>query len=419
MKIAVVGSGISGLTCAYYLSPKAEVHVFEANSYIGGHTNTIDVEVSSGRYAVDTGFIVFNDRTYPRFIKLMNELKVPSQPSSMSFSVKVEKNGLEYNGTSINSLFAQRSNVLKPSFYRMVLDILRFNKEVVADLNEGKLSTETTLGTYLVDRKYSHEFIEHYIIPMGAAIWSAGVAMMREFPLAYFVRFFKNHGMLSVDDRPQWRVIRNGSKFYIPPLVKAFKDNIHLNSPVRSIRRVDASVILNIDRNGAVEETHFDHVILAGHADQSLALLADATTQERKVLGAFPYQENNTVLHTDTSVLPKRKLAWASWNYLVPAQENDAVAVTYDMNILQTLDSPETFLVSLNMEDRIDPRKIIKKIRYHHPVYSVSGVQAQQQWNTISGTGNTHFCGAYWGYGFHEDGVASAHKVCESFGVRP
>ncbi len=409
MKIAVVGAGISGLVCAHHLSARADVHVFDALAHTGGHTNTVDVKTPSGDYPVDTGFIVFNDRTYPRFIKLMEKLGVAAQPSTMSFSVKSEISGLEYNGTTLNSLFAQRSNLFKPSFYRMVKDILRFNAEAPR-LLETDSTDEQTLGDYLARGKYSREFIDHYIVPMGAAIWSAGARQMRDFPVAYFVRFFKNHGMLSVDNRPQWRVIKGGSKTYIPALIAPFKDRLRLNAPVKSVKRTDSGVL--------VDGAPFDHVVLAGHADQMLPLLSDATPKEREILGSFSYQENPTVLHTDTSVMPRRRLAWAAWNYLIPAEPQEKVAVTYDMNILQSLEAPETFLVSLNMKHKIDPSKVIKTILYHHPVYTARAVAAQKRWEEISHVRNTHFCGAYWGFGFHEDGVASGERVCGSLGVR-
>lgn len=418
MKIAVVGSGISGLTCAYYLSLKGEVHIFEANSVVGGHTNTITVKVPSGAYAIDTGFIVFNDRTYPNFIRLMKEIQVPSQPSSMSFSVKVAGSGLEYNGADLNRLFIQRKNLLRPSFYRMIMDILRFNRE--APLLLDQLNSEhISLGSYLMSNDYSSEFRDNYIIPMGSAIWSSSVSQMMEFPAVTFIRFFKNHGMLSVNDRPQWRVIKNGSRSYLPGITKPFNDRIHVNARVQSVKRDEENVVLKIEDEGGLKEARFDHVVLAGHSDQSLAVLSDATPLEREVLGSFSYQENHTLLHTDTSVLPQRKRAWASWNYFVPEESRNKVAVTYDMNILQSLSSPETFLVSLNMEDRIDPRHILKKIVYHHPVYNARSINAQKQWGKVSGVNRTHFCGAYWGYGFHEDGVVSALRVCESFGVNP
>ncbi len=418
MKIAVVGSGISGLVCAYYLSKKAEVHVFEANPTIGGHTNTLKIAVPSGTYPVDTGFIVFNDRTYPNFIRLMDELHVPSQESSMSFSVKVEKNGLEYNGTDLNRLFVQRRNLLRPSFYRMILDILRFNREAPLLLDQPQ-SEDISLNSYLTTNHYSAEFRDHYIIPMGSAIWSSSVSQMMDFPAAYFVRFFKNHGMLSVDDRPLWRVIKNGSCSYLPALTQPFQTRVNVSSPVHAIKRDESGVVLTVNSKGVQTEARFDHVILAGHSDQSLAALSDATTLEREVLGSFAYQENQTILHTDTSVLPKRQKAWASWNYFVPQEQRSTVAVTYNMNILQSISSPETFLVSLNMEDVIDAKKIIKKITYHHPVYTSRSVAAQKKWAQVSGVNRTHFCGAYWGFGFHEDGVVSALRVCEGLGVRP
>jgi predicted NAD/FAD-binding protein len=417
MKIAVIGSGVSGLVSAYHLSSRHDVHLFEANADLGGHTHTVTVDVPSGRYAVDTGFIVFNDRTYPRFIRLMNKLNVSSQPSSMSFSVKGEANGLEYNGTNLNTLFAQRTNLFRPAFHRMIRDILRFNKEAPSILTDPQFPLGTTLGDYLHENKYSQEFMKHYIIPMGSAIWSSGADQMKEFPIAYFVQFFKNHGMLSVDDRPIWRVVKGGSQSYIPALTEPFITRIHTRAPVERIQRLESGVRLTVRQNEREEEHNFDHVVCAGHADQMLPLLADATPQEKDILGQFRYQENKTVLHTDTSVLPKRKLAWAAWNYFTPKNPQSTVAVSYNMNILQTIRSPETFIVSLNMDDRIDPKKILKKILYHHPIYSSQAVESQKRWGEISGKNRTHFCGAYWGYGFHEDGVASGERVCESLGI--
>ncbi len=417
MKIAVVGAGISGLVCAHHLSARSEVHVFEAGAHIGGHTNTLDVQRPSGHFAIDTGFIVFNDWTYPRFIRLLDKLNVPSQASTMSFSVKAEKSGLEYNGADLNRMFAQRKNIFRPSFYRMILDILRFNKESL-ELLESSGGGNVSLGTYLTQKKYSREFIEHYIVPMGAAIWSSNARQMHEFPAVYFVRFFKNHGMLSVDKRPSWRVIKNGSRSYLPELTRPFKDRLYSRRTVKKITRNADGVTLNIDHDGTIEESHFDQVVMAGHADQTLSILSDASSLEREILGSFAYQENKTLLHTDISVLPKNKKAWAAWNYWVPQEPLDKVAVTYNMNILQTIDSEETFLVSLNMENQIDPSKILKKILYHHPVYTAHAVASQKRWHEISGKNRTHFCGAYWGYGFHEDGVVSGERVCEDPGVQ-
>lgn len=413
MKIAIIGTGISGLTSAYLLSRKHEVSVFEANDYIGGHTATVDVETQSGKYAIDTGFIVFNDWTYPNFIKLMTQIGVKWKPSSMSFSVKTEAEGIEYNGTSINTLFAQRLNFFKPSFHRMIQDILRFNKESLSVLETG--STET-LNEYLVRNRYSKPFKDHYIIPMGAAIWSSSVAQMEEFPIEFFVRFFKNHGMLSVSERPIWQVIEGGSRSYIEPLTCNFKDRIFLNSPVQSVVRTPEGVMLTIGKSGSTRAEKFDQVIFASHSDQTLKILADASDLERDVLSKFAYQPNDVVLHTDESVLPKRKLAWAAWNYLVPKDDTASVAVTYDMNILQGLSAAQTFNVSLNQNKLIDAKKTLRKFIYDHPVYSKAAFQSQSRWSEISGKNKVHFCGAYWGYGFHEDGVKSALKVCETLG---
>jgi predicted NAD/FAD-binding protein len=414
MRIAIIGSGISGLTCAYLLNNKHDIHVFEANDYIGGHTHTVDVETKSGKHAIDTGFIVFNNWTYPNFIKLMTRIGVESQETSMSFSVKSEISGLEYNGTSLNSLFAQRSNLIRPSFYRMIKDILRFNKEsleVLKDTTDSDLS----LGEYLNRNNYSNEFINHYIIPMGGAIWSSSVEQMKTFPIKFFVQFFKNHGMLSVDDRPVWRVIKKGSRSYIDPLTKNFRQKIRLNSPVISVERINGKVKLQSKKDSAITTEDFDHVIFACHSDQTMKILKDATEKEKSIYKGFQYQPNSVILHTDESLLPKRKLSWAAWNYLIPKEKNHHVAVTYDMNILQGLDAPETFCVSLNLDNKIDPNKILRKFIYDHPVYSLETVKSQNQWNEISGHNSTHFCGAYWAYGFHEDGVKSALKVCEFF----
>ena len=413
MKIAIIGTGISGLTSAYLLSRKHEIEVFEADSRPGGHTHTLDVETRSGRYAVDTGFIVFNDWTYPNFIALMNQIGVKWQDSSMSFSVKSQKTGLEYNGTSLNSLFAQRSNLLRPAFYKMIREILRFNRESVEVLGRGGIET---LGEYLERNGYSNAFKENYLIPMGAAIWSSSAQQMEEFPIEFFVRFFKNHGMLSVDERPVWRVIRGGSRSYIEPLTRGFRDRIRLGSKVISVRRGDSGATLQVVENGELQERVFDQVVFACHSDDALSLIRDASHPEREVLGAFQYQSNSTILHTDETVLPKRRLAWAAWNYLVPERQQDRVAVTYHMNILQGLKAPESFLVSLNLDSAIDPAKVIRRLEYRHPVYSNAAFQAQGRWGEISGRNRYHFAGAYWGYGFHEDGVKSAIQVGSSFG---
>jgi predicted NAD/FAD-binding protein len=415
MKVAVVGTGISGLVCAHLLHRNHDLTIFEANEYIGGHTNTIDVDLGGKIYAVDTGFIVYNDWTYPNFIKLLQRLRIESQPSDMSFSVKCERTGLEYNGTNLNTLFAQRRNLLRPSFYRMIRDILRFNRESLDLLAQPEPGP--ALGQYLEANRYSKEFIEHYIVPMGAAIWSASHAMMWEFPARYLVQFFKNHGMLSVDDRPTWRVIKGGSRRYVEKLVAPFRERIVLNSPVESISRYPDCVEVRTNLQGRdYRALRFDHVILATHSDQALSMLADASPVEKDILGAIRYQENEAVLHTDASLLPRRRLAWAAWNYhLLPVQPDRAV-VTYHMNRLQSLQAPHEFCVTLNYTERINPVTILKRITYHHPVYSPEAVTAQRRHGEISGVNRTSYCGAYWGFGFHEDGVRSALAVCKPFG---
>lgn len=415
MRIAIVGTGISGMVSAYLLHRDHDVTVFESADYIGGHTNTLDVTVDGRTYAVDTGFIVFNDWTYPNFIKLLEKLGVESQASDMSFSVKCERTGLEYNGTSLNTLFAQRRNLFRPSFYRMIRDILHFNRESHSLLDEPPPGP--SLGHYLESHRYSREFIDHYIVPMGAAIWSASHETMWEFPARYLVQFFKNHGMLSVDERPTWRVIKGGSQRYAEKLIAPFRDRIHLNSPVESISRASdyVEVRANLGCRG-YRALRFDHVVIAAHSDQALSMLADPSPKEKEILGAIRYQENEAVLHTDASLLPRRQLAWAAWNYHLLPNQSDRAVLTYYMNRLQRLIAAHPFCVTLNHTSAIDPSKVLRRITYHHPVYSPAAVAAQRRHGDISGVNRTSYCGAYWGYGFHEDGVKSALAVCKRFG---
>ena len=418
-RVAIIGSGISGLTTAYLLSRKHEVTLFEAGDSLGGHTNTEHVEVKGKNYPVNTGFIVFNDWTYPNFIKLMNQLGVEIEASDMSFSVRCENTGLEYNGTSLNSLFAQRRNVLRPSFIRMVLDILKFNKQTTAALQSNSVDTEQSLGEFIDQYGFSNTFKNHYIIPMGSAIWSASEDVMLSFPLKFFLQFFNNHGMLSVDERPQWRVISGGSESYIQPMTQAFAERIHLNTMVKSVTRNQDEVALTL-QDGRTET--FDHVVFACHSDQALQMLGDASSAEQEILSSIPYQDNSVILHTDTRLMPKRKLAWAAWNYHIPQRTRDCAMVTYNMNILQNFhDAPETFLVTLNRRHEINREKIIKEFNYSHPVFTLDGVKAQARHSEISGNprsgfGRSHYCGAYWFNGFHEDGVNSALRVAKQFG---
>lgn len=416
MKIAIIGSGISGLTAAYYLSKHHEVGVFESADRIGGHTATVDVSHGGRDYAIDTGFIVFNDWTYPNFIELMDELGIQSKPTEMSFSVRSDASGIEYGGNNLNTMFAQRRNLLRPSFYKMISDILRFNREAVSDLESGAISPTMTLGEYLQANNYGDAFVYHYILPMGCAIWSASTESMVDFPLHFFVQFFKNHGLLSINDRPQWRVIEGGSRSYLGPLTKDFNESIFLNSKIRRIRRADESVELTM-ADGQV--LVFDHVVLACHSDQALKLLADPAAAEHETLSAIPYQTNEVILHTDESLLPERRLAWSSWNYLLRQKYQERAVLTYNMNILQGIESDTTFCVTLNATDSISPDKIIGRFNYSHPVFSRQSVQAAGLIDKLNGKKNTWFAGAYLGNGFHEDGVVSARKVATAINALP
>jgi predicted NAD/FAD-binding protein len=411
MRIAVIGSGISGMVAAYLLCQEHDVVVFEANDYIGGHTNTIDVGRNGVNYRVDTGFIVFNKENYPNFVKLMERLGITYQPSTMSFSVQCERTGLEYCPSTLNSLFAQRRNLLRPSFYRMLFEVFRFRREAQEILRSQDYVT--TLGGYLGKKRYSQSFINHFIIPMGAAIWSADPKRFKEFPAHSFVQFFNNHGFLNVKDQPQWQVIRGGSQRYVESLTRPYREKVRLNCPIKSVKRHPGYVELT-PQNSEVER--FDQVVIAVHSDQALAMLADPSQAERDILAVIPYQENLTILHTDSTLLPRKRAAWASWNYHIPREELARVALTYYMNMLQSISSPIDFCVTLNRPEIIKKAKIIKELIYHHPVYTSQVPLAQKRRNEINGVNRTYFCGAYWGYGFHEDGVNSALAVCEHFG---
>lgn len=408
MKIAIIGSGISGLTCGYYLAKEHDITVYEANDYIGGHTATKRVVVQGELVTVDTGFIVYNERTYPNFIQLLNEIGVKGRPTSMSFSVRNDANGLEYNGHTLSTLFAQRSNWFSPRFYRFIFEIICFNR--LAKQQAQSSAQDETLGDFLSQHSFSTFFSENYILPMGAAIWSSTLADMRAFPLRFFLRFFLNHGLLDIVNRPQWYVIEGGSDAYIAPLTEQFKANIRLNAPVTRVARDAAGVM--VQSNGAVER--YDQVIFACHSDQALRLLDDPNEDESKILSAMRYQANEVVLHTDTSLLPTRPAAWAAWNYHLSGeegQEQRLPSLTYNMNILQHINAPETLCVSLNCSDALDSDKIIDAYTYHHPVFTRESIAAAQNKSQVNGVNRTWYCGAYWHNGFHEDGVRSALDV--------
>lgn len=419
MRIAIVGGGISGLVCARLLSREHEVTVLEAGDSLGGHTRTIRVEHESRPWWVDTGFIVFNERNYPNFSALLGKLGVASIPTSMSFGVRCERTGLEYGGGSLGSLFAQRRNVLRPSFHRMVRDILRFGREAPGDVARYG---DTKLGDYLEARGFSRAFVEQYLVPMGAAIWSSASRTVRDFPMRFFVEFFRNHGMLLPKDRPQWRVIEGGSHRYVEKLADPLWPRVRLGAPVARVTRDVAGVGVKV--RGQAEE-RFDHVVFASHSDQALRALGDATVLEREVLGSMAYAPNRTVTHTDERVLPRRRRAWSSWNYALRADDPGHAVVTYNMAMLQRLAMKRPVCVTLNDEQGIDDARVVDRHVFEHPVYTSRALAAQSRHGEISGAssrahgggGRTHFCGAYWGNGFHEDGVKSALRVCGEFGL--
>ena len=407
MKVAIIGSGISGLVCAHLLHKKFEIKLFESADYIGGHTNTHLINLGSQTYQIDTGFIVFNKKTYPNFLMLIEKLNVPYQQTAMSFSVKCEDTGLEYNGTSLNSLFAQRKNLFSRRFWRMVTGIIEFNKVAKKFLEEER--SELTLTEFLKRAKIKQEVIELYLVPMAAAVWSANPRQMFEFPALFLLRFWENHGFLNVNERPQWYVIKNGSHQYVKQITKDFTPSISLSNAVVKVKRTGDKVEIT-SKKQANEE--FDAVVFACHSDEALRILGDPTPNESRLLKAFPYQKNIAVLHTDSTVLPKSRLAWAAWNYHLSKKANSVATLTYNMNILQSIDFKTIFNVTLNPPFAIDRQKTLKEIVYHHPVFTVAGSLAQQTYLKELGAKNTFLRN-----GFHEDGVVSALRVCEKFGA--
>jgi len=410
MRIAIIGSGIAGLTAAYLLHKNHQITVYEQNNYIGGHAHTVDVDLRDNRYPVDTGFIVFNEKTYPNFVKLLRQLGVVWKNSNMSFSVRCDRTGMEYSPSSLGSLFAQPKNLMCASFWRMIWDIFRFRRHYGSLLNGP---ADLTLKDFLEKEHYGRYFREYFIIPMGAAIWSADPKLFGDIPAEFFVRFFHNHGFLNVRNQPQWLTIQKGSRKYVDALTAGFKDHIHLNRAVIRISRKEGCVIV---RTVEGTEASYDHVIVATHSDQALKMLVDPSETEQKILSSIPYKDNMTVLHTDTTLLPRLRKTWASWNYRIPQASQSSVILTYNMNILQNIQAPATFCVTLNSQQTIDPQQILYQIEYAHPVFTTASVKAQQAHPQISGVNRIHYCGAYWGNGFHEDGVNSALAVCRFFG---
>ena len=411
MKIAIVGSGIAGLGAAWLLSRHHEVVLFESQDRLGGHTHTHRVSQQGREYSVDTGFIVFNPENYPLLTRMFDELGVASQPTTMGFSVHDGASGLEYNATNLNAMFCQRRNLLSPRFLRMVSEILRFYRECPALLDV--VGDGPTLGDYLSSKGYSELFVRDHLVPMACALWSSPSRRILDFPAKYLVRFMANHRMLQVQGRPGWRVVSGGSSTYISALQSSWQAAVRLGTAVRAIRREADAVVLSTSAG----DEHFDQVVLACHADDSLALLSDPSADEASILGAMRFQDNDTVLHTDARMLPRRRAAWAAWNAYVPAEPEAHCTVSYCMNLLQSIDSPDPFIVTLNRSHDIDPAKILARMNYRHPVYDHASVAAQSRRADINGVRRTWFAGAYWGFGFHEDGLRSGVDVARALGA--
>jgi predicted NAD/FAD-binding protein len=412
MRIAVVGSGIAGLGAAWLLSRQHEVTLFEAADRLGGHTHTHTVEQAGKTYAVDSGFIVFNPQNYPLLTRLFAQIGVQSQPTTMSFSVHNERSGLEYNAGNLAGLFCQKRNLVSPRFWGMLQDLKRFYREAPALLDRADAGPD--LGDWLAERNYGDTFIDEHLLPMVCALWSSPTQQAMRFPARYLAQFMANHHMLQISGRPEWRVVRGGSSTYVQALAAAWDVSVRLNTPVRAVRRgLDG---IEISTDAAAES--FDQVVLACHSDQALALLREPSAAEREVLGAITYQANDTVLHTDARLLPRHRSAWAAWNAHVPAQDTGDCTVSYCMNLLQSLDAPQPFVVTLNRSAAIDPDKVLARMRYQHPVYTRASVAAQARRDEINGRDRIWYAGAYWGWGFHEDGLRSAVDVAEKLGVR-
>lgn len=411
MRIAVVGAGVAGLTAAWVLARRHDVVLFEAGGGAGGHANTLRIDESGRAVDIDTGFIVFNELNYPNLCRLFSLLGVESRQSDMSFSVHCESTRTEYNGTSLDKLFGQRRNLARPAFWRMVREILRFNRKALADLDDG-LPDDITVDGYATREGYARVFVDHYLVPLGASLWSCDAETFRSFPMRFVIEFLHNHRMLQVEGRPVWRTVSGGSGTYVRKMLAGYKGRLHLNTPVQSVTRGKAGVGLWLN-DGRRDD--FDEVVLATHADQSLGMVRNPRGREREALAMFPYRKNRVTLHTDTRVLPDRRNIWAAWNYRIPATGTGQPSVTYNMNMLQKLSCRETYCISLNGDAPIDEERVLRRIEYEHPVFIPGRDAAQREHHELVRREGISYCGAYWGYGFHEDGIRSALNVCAAF----
>ncbi len=414
MRIAIIGTGVSGSLAARILSSRHDVTVFEANHYAGGHANTVDVQMAGVSYPVDTGFMVFNRRTYPNFCRLLEILEIESQASDMSFSVRCDCSGIEFQGSSLNGVFAHRSNLLRPSFLRMLYDIARFNRAGMLAVQNSDFQDGQSVGEFLSTCGVGKAFISQYLVPMASAIWSSAPRSILDFPARFMINFFANHGLMQIRDRPQWRTIKGGARQYVVALLEPIASNVRLNTPVEAVIRTEDGIVVKPSDS---EAEFFDQVVFATHSDQALRTLAVPTVSEQQVLSAIPYHANTAVLHTDIGMLPRKRRAWASWNYHLAAAGDQSASVTYDLSRLQNHHTSTPILLTLNPSDAIAPESVIRSFDYQHPAYSLAAIDAQRRLSEISGKNRTYYCGAYWGYGFHEDGVNSALAVVKNFGL--
>lgn len=417
MRIAIIGSGIAGLSCAWLLNKAHDITVYETADRVGGHSNTVAMPTEDGDVPVDTGFIVYNERNYPNLTALFDHFAIPTKPSSMSFGVSLDAGRFEYSGSeSYGTLFAQKSNLLRPTFHRMLVDIIRFNAAATRFLRDKGSNNTLTIGDFLRRGRYGDAFCERYLLPMSAAIWSASVEGMRDFPARSFLQFFYNHGLISLNDRPAWRTVSGGSRVYVDKLTASFRDRVHTDNGATRISRGNEDIVVDDSRGNSVS---YDAVVLACHADQALALMERPTATEQEILGAFTYQTNEAVLHSDTTLMPRRRAVWSSWNYLANTTKSNEtkVSVTYWMNHLQRLTVDRPALLSLNPLRAPDPETVVTSMQYEHPMFNEEALQAQERMAEIQGRSRLWFAGAHWGYGFHEDGLLSGLRVAASLGV--